>query len=57
MDETISAIRAAGKTAGILVDRENVRRYVNQGVGFLYAHANDFLARGAADFADLIGRK
>ncbi len=57
IDETIGAIRAAGKTAGILVDRENVRRYVNQGVGFLYVHANDFLAKGATDFADLIGRR
>ena len=48
---------SASKTAGILVDRENVRRYVNQGVGFLYVHANNFLAKGAADFADLLGRK
>ncbi len=57
IDETISAIRAVGKTAGILVDRENVRRYVDRGVGFLYVHANDFLAKGAADFADLLGRR
>ena len=57
IDETIGAIRAAGKTAGILVDRENVRRYLDQGVGFLYVHANDFLAKGAADFADLLGRR
>ncbi|MEE8502569.1 MAG: aldolase/citrate lyase family protein [Kiloniellales bacterium] len=57
IDETISAIRAAGKTAGILVDRDNVRRYVDRGVGFLYAHANDFLAKGATDFADLLGRR
>lgn len=57
IDETIGAIRAAGKTAGILVDRENVWRYVDQGVGFLYVHANDFLAKGAADFANLLGRK
>ena len=57
IDETISAIRAAGKVAGILVDRDNVRRYLDQGVGFLYVHANDFLAKGAADFADLLGRR
>ena len=57
IDETIGAIRAAGKVAGILVDRDNVRRYVDQGVGFLYVHANDFLAKGAADFADLLGRR
>ncbi len=52
--ETIERIRAAGKTAGILVDRDNARRYVDQGVGFLYVHANDFLSRGAADFAELL---
>ncbi len=57
IDDTIGAICAASKTAGILVDRENVRRYVDQGVGFLYVHANDFLAKGAADFADLLGRR
>lgn len=57
IDETIGAIRAAGKTAGILVDRDNARRYIDQGVGFLYAHANDFLSHGAADFADLLGRR
>ncbi len=57
MDEAIGAIRAAGKTVGILVDRNNVQRYVDQGVGFLYVHVNDLLARGAADFADLLGRK
>jgi 2-keto-3-deoxy-L-rhamnonate aldolase RhmA len=57
IDETIERIRAAGKTAGILVDRDNVRRYVDQGVGFLYVHANDFLAKGATDFADLLGRR
>jgi 2-keto-3-deoxy-L-rhamnonate aldolase RhmA len=57
IDEAIAAIRAAGKTAGILVDRDNVQRYLDQGVGFLYVHANDFLTRGAADFADLLGRK
>ena len=55
IDETIGTICAAGKTTGILVDRENVLRYVDQGVGFLYVHANDFLAKGAADFADLLG--
>ncbi len=57
IDETIAAIRAAGKAAGILVDRENLGRYRDRGVQFLYAHANAFLSRGAADFADLLGER
>jgi len=51
VDRAIATIRAAGKTAGMLVDRDNVRAYVGKGVSFLYAHANDFLAAGAEDFA------
>ena len=57
IDETIAKIREAGKAAGILVDRENVGRYRDQGVQFLYAHANAFLSHGAVDFADLLGRR
>ena len=56
IDETIAKIREAGKAAGILVERDNVGRYRDRGVQFLYAHANAFLSRGALDFADLLGR-
>lgn len=51
MDEAIQRIRAAGRVAGIMVDRGNVAAYVEKGVQFLYAHVNDFLTLGAADFA------
>ncbi|MCZ6847123.1 MAG: aldolase/citrate lyase family protein, partial [Alphaproteobacteria bacterium] len=57
IDETIAKIREAGKAAGILVERDNVARYRDQGVQFLYAHANAFLSHGAEDFADLLGRR
>ena len=57
IDETIATIREAGKAAGILVERDNVARYRDRGVQFLYAHANAFLSRGARDFADLLGRR
>jgi 4-hydroxy-2-oxoheptanedioate aldolase len=57
IDETIAAIRAAGKAAGILVDRENVGRYRDQGVQFLYAHANAFLSHSAEEFADLLAKR
>ncbi len=55
IDQTIERIRAAGKTAGILVDRDNARRYLDQGVAFHYVHANAFLSHGAAGFAEILG--
>lgn len=57
IDETIAAIRAAGKAVGILVERDNVARYRDRGAQFLYAHANAFLSHGARDFADLLARR
>ncbi len=57
IDETIAKIREAGKAAGILVERDNVGRYLDQGAQLLYAHANAFLSRGAYDFAGLLGRR
>lgn len=51
MNEAIAQIRDAGKAAGIMVDRGNVGAFVQAGVQFLYAHVNDFLSIGAADFA------
>ncbi len=57
IDEAIAKIRAAGKAAGILVERDNVARYLDRGAQFLYAHANAFQSLGAFDFADLLGRR
>jgi 2-keto-3-deoxy-L-rhamnonate aldolase RhmA len=51
--ELIARIRTAGRTAGILVDRENVQRYVAAGVRLLYTHADGLLAVGAQE---LVGR-
>ncbi len=55
INAAIEKIRSADKVAGILVDRENTRGYVDKGVGFLYGHANDFLAIGAEYFAHEMG--
>ncbi len=55
INAAIEKIRSADKVAGILVDRENTRGYVDKGVGFLYGHANDFLALGAEYFARKMG--
>jgi 2-keto-3-deoxy-L-rhamnonate aldolase RhmA len=55
INAAIEKIRSADKVAGILVDRENTRGYVDIGVGFLYGHANDFLALGAEYFAHKMG--
>ncbi len=57
IDEAIAKIRATGKAAGILVERDNVGRYRDRGVQFLYAHANAFLSHGASDFADLLAKR
>ncbi len=57
IDQTIAKIREAGKAAGILVDRENVGRYRDRGVQFLYTHANAFLSHGTYGFADLLAKR
>ena len=54
MDKAIESIRQAGKVAGILVDRDNVRTYVERGVQFLYGHANDLIVCGAKEFSGRI---
>ncbi len=51
MDETIARIRAGGRNAGIMVDRDNVQRYASLGVTFFYEHVNGFLRYGAEAFA------
>ena len=51
MDEAIHAIRESSRTAGILVNRENVSDYCRKGARFLYTHADAFLVAGAEDFA------
>ncbi len=57
IDEAIAAIRKAGKSAGILVERDSTGRYLDQGAQFLYAHTNAFLSLGAFDFAGLLAKR
>lgn len=45
-------IRAAGKTPGTLVVRDNAAEYVAAGCRYLYEHANNFLTAGAIDFKE-----
>ena len=45
-----SLIRAAGKTPGTLVVSDTVGEFVAAGCRFLYEHANNFTATGAAGF-------
>lgn len=51
MDTAIRAIRESSRTAGILVNRENVSDYCRKGARFLYTHADAFLAAGVEEFA------
>jgi 4-hydroxy-2-oxoheptanedioate aldolase len=48
-------IRGAGKIAGTLVVSDTAAEFVAAGCGFLYEHANNFLAAGAADFRRRLG--
>jgi 2-keto-3-deoxy-L-rhamnonate aldolase RhmA len=48
--QAAAQIRAAGKIAGTLVVSDTAAEFVAAGCGFLYEHANNFLAAGAAEF-------
>lgn len=48
IDECITVLRASGVAVGMLVKPNDIGSWVEKGVSFLYAHANDFLALGAA---------
>jgi 2-keto-3-deoxy-L-rhamnonate aldolase RhmA len=49
--DAVQRIDAAGRIAGILVDRRNAADWVRAGARFLYEHADSFLAFGAEEFA------
>ncbi|MBI4182946.1 MAG: 2,4-dihydroxyhept-2-ene-1,7-dioic acid aldolase [Proteobacteria bacterium] len=55
IDGAIADILAAGRVAGMLVERGDVEAYLRKGVRFLYEHVNGFLAYGAEDFACRVG--
>jgi 2-keto-3-deoxy-L-rhamnonate aldolase RhmA len=48
IDECITVLRGAGVPVGMLVKPDDIASWAGQGVSFLYAHANDLLALGAA---------
>jgi 2-keto-3-deoxy-L-rhamnonate aldolase RhmA len=55
IDQSIAVLRAAGVPVGMLVKPGDIGAWAAKGVSFLYAHANDFLALGAAALRDRIG--
>jgi len=50
IDDTITRIVKAGKTAGMLVTRETVAEYHKKGVRFFYEHVNTVLSYGIDAF-------
>lgn len=51
VDRLIDRISKAGRSAGMLVNRDTIHRYERAGARFLYLHTNDFLLHGAQCFA------
>ncbi len=50
IDAAIARIVASGRTAGTLVNDDNVARYIDQGARFLMTSFNAWLTRSSADF-------
>ena len=50
IDDAISRIVSAGRTAGTLVNDENIASYIAKGARFLMTSWNAWVARGAAQF-------
>jgi 4-hydroxy-2-oxoheptanedioate aldolase len=46
LDDILAAIRASGRTPGILVDRKSIQGYVRKGASFLYAPLSGLIAAG-----------
>ena len=55
IDDAIARIVNAGRTAGTLVNDDNVAAYVEKGARFLMTSWNAWVARGASDFLGRIG--
>ncbi|MEX2643075.1 MAG: aldolase/citrate lyase family protein, partial [Acetobacterales bacterium] len=51
IDDILAAIRASGRTPGIVVDRTNLQPYVRKGAAFLYTHLAGLLATGLRDMS------
>ena len=52
IDDAISRIVSAGRTAGTLVNDENIASYIAKGARFLMTSWNGWVARGAAQFLE-----
>ena len=50
IDATIARIVSSGRTAGTLVNDQNIGSYVDKGVRFVMTSWNAWVAKGAADF-------
>jgi 2-keto-3-deoxy-L-rhamnonate aldolase RhmA len=53
VDDTLRRIRAAGKTAGTLVVKQDVGHLVAQGAQLLYYHADPFVAEGVKQMREI----
>lgn len=53
VDDTLRRIRAAGKTAGTLVVKQDVAHLVAQGAQLLYYHADPFVADGVKQMREI----
>jgi len=53
VDNTLRRIRAAGKTAGTLVVKQDVAHLVAQGAQLLYYHADPFVAEGVKQMREI----
>ena len=52
IDDAISRISSAGRTAGTLVNDDNLASYIEKGARFLMTSWNGWLARGASQFLE-----
>ena len=52
IDNAISRIASAGRTAGTLVNDDNLASYIEKGARFLMTSWNGWLARGASQFLE-----
>lgn len=56
MDGVFAAIAAAGKVSGSAGNADATRRYLNQGVTYLYTHLTTLLSSAAESFLDEVAR-
>ena len=55
MDRAFSSIATAGKTSGSAGNTAAIRRYLDQGVAYIYTHLTTLLSSAAGEFMDEVG--